>query len=116
MQGRRKTFRIEATSGFSARRAAEADQEAATLHHEIMAELKALRSLVVPQEVVTQKTIEAYKSQIEEAAKLKAELDIISDAIEKTKKEIATLHVTGFEGPEMKRVSHELDAILSGTE
>src|SRR5690606_19752309 len=43
-------------------------------------------------------------------------LDLIYEAINMTKREIATLHVTGFEGPEMKRVTHELDAIVGGTE
>mgnify|MGYP002713261694 CR=1 FL=1 len=37
-------------------------------------------------------------------------------AIDDTKKEIATLHVTGFNGEEMSRVADELDAIVVGTE
>jgi len=85
-------------------------------HDEIMSELRALRTLVKPQEQVTQQMIDAYKAQIAEAAKLKGELDLIHDAINETKQEIATLHVTGFEGPEMARVTNELDAIVGGTE
>jgi chemotaxis protein CheZ len=81
-----------------------------------MSELRALRSLVKPAEQVTQQMIDAYKAQITEAAKLKTELDLIQDAITQTKHEIATLHVTGFEGPEMARVTNELDAIVGGTE
>jgi chemotaxis protein CheZ len=65
---------------------------------------------------VTQQMIDAYKAQITEAAKLTGELDLIQAAINKTKQEIATLHVTGFEGPEMVRVTNELDAIVGGTE
>ena len=68
-------------------------------HYEIMLELRALRSLVKPAEQVTQQMIDAYKAQIAEAAKLKGELDLIQDAIERTKREIATVHLTGFEGP-----------------
>ena len=60
--------------------------------------------------------IDAYKAQIAEAAKLKSELDLIYDAINRTKQEIATVHMTGFEGPEMARVTNELDAIVGGTE
>ncbi|WP_204325086.1 hypothetical protein, partial [Stenotrophomonas maltophilia] len=48
--------------------------------------------------------------------KLKAELDSIYQAINETKHEIATLHVSGFQGKQMTRVTHELDAIVSGTE
>jgi chemotaxis protein CheZ len=81
-----------------------------------MSELRSLRSLVKPAEQVTQQMIDAYKAQITEAAKLKGELDLIHDAINKTKQEIATVHVTGFEGPEMARVTNELDAIVGGTE
>ena len=87
-----------------------------THHDEIMTELRALRALVKPSEQVTQQMIDAYKAQIAEAAKLKGELDLIHDAINKTKQEIATVHVTGFEGPEMARVTNELDAIVGGTE
>jgi chemotaxis protein CheZ len=92
------------------------DADPVSRHQEVMAELKTLRSLVKPAEQVTQQMIDAYKQQIAEASKLKGELDLIYDAINKTKKEIATLHVTGFEGPEMTRVTNELDAIVGGTE
>jgi chemotaxis protein CheZ len=85
-------------------------------HHEIMSELRALRALVKPAEEVTAQMIDAYKAQIAEAAKLKSELDLIYDAINRTKQEIAAVHLTGFQGPEMARVTNELDAIVGGTE
>jgi len=114
MGANRKIFRIEAmnprVSAFKPGGAA-----ASPDHGEIMAELRALRSIIAPQEV-TQKVLDDYKNEMAEAHKLKAELDLIYEAINKTKKEIATLHVSGFEGPEMARVTHELDAIVGGTE
>ena len=85
-------------------------------HHEIMCELRALRSLVKPAEEASLQMIEGYKAQIAEAQKLKAELDLIYDAINRTKEEIAAVHLTGFKGPEMARVTNELDAIVGGTE
>ena len=115
MQGRRKTFRIEAVNGYRATRTSGADHKVVALHHEIMTELKTLRSIIEPKEIVSEKMIEGYRNEIAEAHKLKAELDLIYDAINKTKHEIATLHVSGFEGPEMARVTHELDAIIGGT-
>jgi chemotaxis protein CheZ len=115
MQGRRKTFRIEAVNGYRATKASGADHNVAALHNEIMTELKTLRSIIEPKEAVSERMIEAYKNEIAEAHKLKAELDLIYDAINKTKHEIATVHVSGFEGPEMARVTHELDAIVGGT-
>jgi chemotaxis protein CheZ len=110
MNGQRKVFRVEALRG---RRNGAAEPD---VSHEIMAELRALRSLVQPREDLTERMVEAYKTEMAEAHKLKAELDLIYAAISKTKREIATLHITGFEGPEMKRVTHELDAIVGGTE
>jgi len=108
MSAQRKVYRIEALT--------RPRNATASGHDEVMAELKALRTLVQPREELTRSMIDAYKAEIAEAQKLKAELDIIYAAINKTKKEIATLHITGFEGPEMKRVTHELDAIVGGTE
>jgi len=115
MQARRKPFRVESMDRVAGR----VNGHSYAHHHahdEIMSELRSLRALVKPSEQVTQQMIEAYKAQIAEAAKLKGELDLIQDAIVRTKQEIATVHVTGFEGPEMVRVTNELDAIVGGTE
>jgi chemotaxis protein CheZ len=116
MQARRKAFRVETMDRVTGRAITHANGHHSGHHDEIMSELRALRSLVKPAEQVTRQMIDAYKAQITEAAKLKGELDLIQDAIIQTKQEIATLHVTGFEGPEMARVTNELDAIVGGTE
>ncbi len=115
MQARRKPFRVERMDRVTGRPAPHVPAPHYA-HDEIMSELRALRSLVKPSEQVTQQMIDAYKAQIAEAAKLKGELDLIQDAITRTKQEIATVHVTGFEGPQMARVTNELDAIVGGTE
>jgi chemotaxis protein CheZ len=116
MQARRKAFRVETMDRVTAPANDHANGHVSTYHEELMAEMRALRALVKPSEQVTAQMIDAYKAQIAEAAKLKGELDLISDAINRTKQEIATVHVTGFEGPEMARVTNELDAIVGGTE
>ena len=107
----RKVFRIETMRG--PRKGAAHNGHT---YDEIIAELRSLRTLVQPREELSRGMIEAYKAEIAEAQKLKAELDIIYAAINQTKREIATLHVSGFEGPEMKRVTHELDAVVGGTQ
>ena len=112
MNSKRKIFRIEATNGGT--RSAPALRDRSPGYDHIIAELKALQSLVQPREELTERMVDSYKAQIAEAQKLKAELDIIQEVITRTKHEIATLHVTGFEGPEMSRVTHELDAIVGG--
>ncbi len=118
MQARRKTFRVESMDRVAGRAAIQPGVHHHNGHHhdEVMSELRALRALIKPAEQVSQQMIDAYKQQIAEAAKLKGELDLIHDAINRTKQEIANVHVTGFEGPQMARVTNELDAIVGGTE
>ena len=96
--------------------AADAEADAFRRHHELILEIRALRSAIEPREHDSQRIIDTYQAQIGEIQKLKQELDLIQAAIDNTKQEIATLHVTGFQGPEMRRVTDELDAIVGGTE
>ena len=117
MQARRKPFRVETMDRVTGRANGHANGHAHHSHHdEIMTELRSLRALVKPAEQVSLQMIDGYKAQIAEAQKLKTELDLIYDAINRTKQEIATVHLSGFEGPEMVRVTNELDAIVGGTE
>jgi chemotaxis protein CheZ len=92
-----------------------ADLDSARRHHELIAEIKALRALVEPKEDA-QRVLERYQAQLAEMHKLKSELAIIHTAINRTKQEIATLHVTGFQGAHASRMTHELDAVVAGTE
>jgi chemotaxis protein CheZ len=89
--------------------------EAGRRHHQLIGEIRALRALMEPKEDV-HRILETYNAQIAEMQKLKSELVIIHGAIAKTKQEIATLHITGFRGDSMSRMTHELDAVVSGTE
>jgi chemotaxis protein CheZ len=115
MQARRKPFRVETVDRGTGRQNGHAHANHHLQHDEIMSELRALRTLVKPSEQANALMVDGYKAQLAEAAKLKGELDVIYDAINQTKREIATVHVTGFEGPEMARVTNELDAIIDGT-
>jgi chemotaxis protein CheZ len=89
---------------------------AALRHSEVMDELREMRRQLALPDREIQKVVDSYKTQVIEAQKLKGELDLIQEAISRTKHEIATVHLTGFKGPEMVRVTHELDAIVGGTE
>jgi chemotaxis protein CheZ len=129
MVAQRKIFRIEQMSSDNATElvmdglaeaggpasAPVADIDAARRHHELMIEVKALRALLEPK-ADAQKIVESYHTQLAEMQKLKSELVIIHNAINRTKQEIATLHVTGFRGAQMSRMTHELDAVVAGTE
>ena len=111
MQARRKPYRVETMDRVQGNANWRVNGHALNGHNhshhdEIMTELRALRSLVKPAEQVSLQMIDSYKAQIAEAQKLKTELDLIYDAINKTKQEIAAVHFSGFEGPEMTRVTN----------
>jgi len=100
------------------------------MHREIMAELRSMRAQMaaagrpgesaeaqITREVAEARTLlETYRAQIEQCEKLKVELDLIHDAINRTKREIATLHGKSFDGGEMAKVNGELGAVVGGTE
>jgi chemotaxis protein CheZ len=95
-------------------------------HDEIMSELRAIREQmartsgvsapVAVAAMIDQSEVDAYRAQIEQCDKLKVELDLIHDAINRTKQEIAVLHGKSFSGDEMARVTGELGAVVGGTE
>src|SRR5437762_13827047 len=60
--------------------------------------------------------LDTYRAQIAQCEKLKVELDLIHDAINRTKREIAVLHGKSFNGDEMSKVTGELGAVVGGTE
>ncbi|QAU49236.1 protein phosphatase CheZ [Bradyrhizobium guangzhouense] len=126
----RKRFRVEDITG-GEMPILDVTEEAGPMHSEIMAELRAIRAqmarssqaalppsdAVVAQEVAdTRALLETYRAQIEQCEKLKVELDLIHDAIDRTKREIATLHGKSFDGGEMAKVNGELGAVVGGTE
>ena len=112
--------------------AAVVDSDAGPMHHEIMNELRAIRAQMaksgpgaatqtigesVNREVAeAHALLETYRAQIEQCEKLKVELDLIHDAISRTKREIAVLHGKSFNGDEMAKVNGELGAVVGGTE
>src|SRR5882724_1487958 len=134
MSVRRKRFRIEEINFGSTPMPAEVeDGDGIPMHREIMSELRAIRdqmagpyrssaagesvSDAVTREVADAKALlETYRAQIEQCEKLKVELDLIHEAINRTKQEIAVLHGKSFDGDEMARVTGELGAVVGGTE
>jgi chemotaxis protein CheZ len=133
----RRRFRVEQAVAGDLPMPIVADEEVGPMHREIMSELRAIRSqMVAPasasvaasgasreigasvdREVAeAHAVLETYRAQIEQCEKLKVELDLIYDAINRTKREIAVLHGKSFSGEEMARVNGELGAVVGGTE
>jgi len=136
MPVQRKRFRVEEILGGGTPDIAIAVDDAPTpVHREIMAELRAIRQQMgaphrngsaesaaadggtASREVAdAQALLQTYRAQIEQCEKLKTELDLIYDAINRTKQEIAVLHGKSFSGDEMAKVTDELGAVVGGTE
>ena len=137
MSIQRKRFRIEELTLGSAPPLAPIDGDTGPTHHDIMSELRAIRAQIVgggrpilaggvgtqeieastADEVAEARALLAqYRAQIEQCEKLKVELDLIHNAIDQTKREIAVLHNKSFSGEEMARVNGELGAVVGGTE
>jgi len=85
-------------------------------HNEIMEAITSLRQHVQPTLEASQIMLEERQHELLEVQRLKVELQAISDAIQRTKQEIATLHYAGAQGREMARVTDELGAVVLGTE
>jgi chemotaxis protein CheZ len=133
MPAPRQRFRIEDLTYGPAPAVAATQADAAPMHRELMSELRAIRDMMISnarQPTADNAALSAaakdsadagalllsYRAQIEQCEKLKVELDLIHDAINQTKREIAVLHAKSFSGEEMARVNGELGAVVGGTE
>src|SRR3954453_11295296 len=127
----RKRFRIEQAFTGDMPVPTTFDGDIGPMHHEIMTELRAIRTQmgngysatpdIIGKSISRETTealalLETYRAQIEQCEKLKVELDLIHDAISRTKREIAVLHGNSFDDNEMAKVTGELGAVVGGTE
>jgi chemotaxis protein CheZ len=128
----RRRFRIEQALASDVPMPSADNGDVGPMHREIMTELRAIRAQMAGsgrsaaaetngaslarEAGEADALIETYRAQIEQCEKLKVELDLIHDAISRTKREIAVLHGTSFNGEEMARVNGELGAVVGGTE
>src|ERR1700733_2412322 len=132
MPVQRRRFRIEEAFASNMPMPSADDGEIGPMHSAIMTELRAIRAQMasIRHGAATETSgasmtresaeagalIETYRAQIEQCEKLKVELDLIHDAISRTKREIAVLHGNSFNGEQMARVNGELGAVVGGTE
>jgi chemotaxis protein CheZ len=115
-----KVFRIEqwAANGDAPAAPGLDHAEAQLRHYELMGELQTLRYLLEhrgPSKPATP-TGETHRAEMAEFQRLKEEIAIVYQSINRTKQEIATLHLTGFDGEATARVTRELGAVVGGTE
>ncbi|QRM30121.1 protein phosphatase CheZ [Microvirga sp. VF16] len=106
-----KSYRIEASMATLSY-----DEGTQERHSEIMSMLGTIKESIVPAREISTSLLEEHRRDMQEALRLKVELDSIYEAIERTKREIATLRYAGAQGQEITRVTDELGAIVLGTE
>src|SRR5262249_33191777 len=113
---RRKVFRIEEMQPVGERM--DAAGATAVPQQQILAELAALRGLMERQSdgAPPIDNDRLGRGEIDGLRQLKSETDSIHRAINRTKQEIAALHVHALNAPEKGRVARELDAVVGGTE
>lgn len=127
MAVQRKRFRVEDVQSGDASIFEHVDGDVIPFQSEIMSELRAIRAEMAGSTSKVRANsqndsqdssalLETYRAQIEQCEKLKIELDLIHNAINRTKQEIATLHGKSFNGDEMAKVTGELGAVVGGTE
>ncbi len=112
-----RRFRIEAHDADAAAAIAAPGALAATPElGEILAAINDLRKAMEPQKELSADVISNFKKELHEAKKLRVEIDEIYQAIDQTKREIATIHEGSISGDRMTTVTGELDQIVLGTE
>lgn len=119
MPVQRKIFRIEEsgqTQACSEISAPMPEDESSLRHHELMTEIIALRALLAPRPQTSCEPVVEADEQIAGALEFKTELDLIQEAIRRTKQEMGGLEASAYIGPHMARVGRELDAVVAGTE
>lgn len=83
---------------------------------DILTTLQELKRYMDPAMRQSADVVEAYRREITEVYQLRGELDAMKLAITSTKREIASLYRSDYEGKGMRRVAGELDAVVGATE
>ena len=83
---------------------------------DILSMLQELKRFMDPAMRQSIDVVEAYRREIAEVYQLRDELDAMKQAITSTKREIASLYRSDYEGKGMRRVAGELDAVVGATE
>jgi len=115
LQARR--FRIEAAdarTGIAS--AGSASSGSPVQMDQVLEAINDLRRSIEPQKELSSDVIRNFKKELHEAKKLRVEIDEIYQAIDQTKREIATIHEGSISGDRMTTVTGELDQIVAGTE
>jgi chemotaxis protein CheZ len=117
MAFQRKVFRIEeGVRRRSPERGFAVEIDGAPIDRELLAELEALRALVAPRAQLDRETMERVRAQIAEAQAYKRALDMILQAIGRTRDEAVAAGADPLAAERTARAGRELQAVVTGTE
>ena len=115
-----KVFRIE--RAIPAGPDVDGQDIAAIRHQQVMDAIANIKNVSIPDVPVSEQAqassevLESIRKELAQSNRLKSELDEIRNSILETKREISSLHHSGFVGEEQATASDELDAVVKGTE
>jgi chemotaxis protein CheZ len=112
---RRQVFRIEQMLGVEAA-PVDTPAEASSAGGDLIGEIQALRHLLEASHRTGHDLSDAYSRQTAETEQLKEELARLHGMISRTREELAALHPERAHGSDIKRMSHELDAVAADAE
>jgi chemotaxis protein CheZ len=123
MTPRRKTFTIErdATSGHepapdavpAGTRLTAADIGGV---RQVLAKLDELGAMIQPTQAIVANIADAYRREVSEVLKLKAEMEAIQAAISETKRQVVSLHAAAPRAIKVNHAAGELGAVVIDTE
>jgi chemotaxis protein CheZ len=122
MQTSRKPFTIELAGGLADHgRMVEASSAPAaptstSQPADISARLDAIAAMLAPQQALIANIAEAYRREVEEAVKLKSEMQAIQEAIAETKRQVVSFHAPAHHGVTVNHAAGELGAVVMDTE
>lgn len=111
-----KRYRIEESLGLATPPVAPAPQAEAAPSPRLDEILTAINDLRRITQASAGETIEACRRELGEAFAMRHELEVMKEAIARTKNEIASLYRSENSGKGMRRVAGELDAVVESTE
>lgn len=116
-----KVFRIERAMSGRPSGEESCDLEAMR-HQELLRAIENIKDAVAPPENghdqagASTEVLESIRSELAQSNALQDELALIRTSIIETKREITSLHHSGFVGEDQATASDELDAVVKGTE
>lgn len=119
MTPRRKTFTIEKRLP-----AEEAEPKGEPLTpaaepvgmRQVLVKLDELGAMIQPTQAIVANIAEAYRREVAEVLKLRAEMEAIQSAIEDTKRQVVSLHAAAPRAVKVNHAAGELGAVVTDTE